>query len=232
MTRSPAVSSRARVAAGVRTATPWAVLGILLVVAFGLTLRFVIGGTIGPLGPDEWWHGTAAVSRGTAPSAIAIFFAEIGGGVGAAACAAIAAALLLALRRPRDAAAVATAMLFGVIASETLKAIVLRPRPWDQLYASHGSSFPSGHSLGAAALAISLILVVAAADEVPRAAVRWAWAVGIGWIVLMMWSRTALHVHWLTDTVAGALLGACFAILARRFWFRRDITALRSPGPR
>jgi undecaprenyl-diphosphatase len=45
----------------------------------------------------------------------------------------------------------------------------------------------------------------------------------------MMWSRTALHVHWLSDTLAGALLGFCVAIIVRRIWFgparRRDVPA-------
>lgn len=214
------VSPSKRTAARVRAATPWAVAGVVLVVAAGLLMRFVLPGPIGALGPDEWWHGVAGLTRGSAPFAVAVFGAEIGGGFGAAACAAIAIALLLALRRPRDAAAVATAMVLGVGLSELLKAVVLRPRPWDQLYSSSGSSFPSGHSLGAAALVISLALVVSATDELPRAAARWAWAIAIAWLLFMMWSRTALHVHWATDVTAGALLGASVAILSRRFWFR------------
>ncbi|MBL3698708.1 phosphatase PAP2 family protein [Leucobacter luti] len=233
MTRSSAVLPATRVAAGVRAATPWAIVGVAVVVAAGLALRFVVGGPMGPIGPDEWWHGIASVTRGSLPYAIAVFCAEIGGGVGAAATAAIAVALLIVLRRPRDAAAVATAMLLGVAASEALKALVLRPRPWDQLYVSSGSSFPSGHSLGAAALAVSVILVVAAANRMPRTAVTWATVLGIAWILLMMWSRTALHVHWFTDVVAGALLGASIAVLSRRFWFRdRAAAAPRTRAPR
>lgn len=199
-----------------RLATPWAVVGLVLIAAFGAYLRFVHAG---PFTLDEWWHGVAAVSRGSAPHAIAVFMAEAGSGIGAAACTAIAAALLLALRRPRDAASVATAMLLGIAASETIKALVLRPRPWEQLYHAAGSSYPSGHSMGAAALAVSLALVAAESRRLSRTATRWAWAVAAAWIVTMMWSRTALHVHWLTDTVAGALLGTCTAILARRVWF-------------
>ena len=198
-----------------RVAARWAVLGILVVIAGGVALRFV---DAGPLALDEWWHGVAAVTRGSAPYAVAVFMAEVGGGVGAIACTVIAAALLLALRRVRDAAAVATAMLLGVAGSETIKALVVRPRPWDQLYASHGSSYPSGHSMGAAALAVSLALVVTYSDAFSPAATRGVWVVSVTWILVMMWSRTALHVHWCTDTLAGALLGASAAILARRFW--------------
>jgi membrane-associated phospholipid phosphatase len=32
-------------------------------------------------------------------------------------------------------------------------------------------------------------------------------------VVLMMWSRTYLHAHWLSDTVGGALIGAGTALL-------------------
>lgn len=202
--------------AHLRRAVPWAVLGLVAVLALGAYLRFA---DHGPLGIDEWWHGIAGVTRGSAAYAIAVFMAEVGGGVGAAACTAIAAALLFAVRRTRDAIAVATTMLLGVVCSEIVKALVLRPRPWDQLYASHGGSYPSGHSMGAAALAVSLALVVAGFRTLPRAAGRWAAVAAACWILLMMWSRTALHVHWLSDTIAGAVLGLCVAIIVRRIWF-------------
>lgn len=209
-----------------RGALPWAVLGILAVLAFGAFLRFA---DRGPLGIDEWWHGIATASRGSVAYAVAVFLAEAGGGIGAAACTAIAVALLIAVRRPRDAIAVATALLLGVLTSETIKMLVLRPRPWDQLYASHGGSYPSGHSMGAAALAVSLALVITGARALPRAAARWAAAAATCWIVLMMWSRTALHVHWLTDTLAGAVLGAGIAVLVRYAWFapHRRVAARR-----
>ena len=44
----------------------------------------------------------------------------------------------------------------------------------------------------------------------------------------MMWSRTALQVHWLTDTIAGALLGLSAALLADAFWIW---VALRTRSP-
>jgi undecaprenyl-diphosphatase len=144
-----------RTASLARTATPWAVAGLVLIAALGAYLRLVHSG---PFGVDEWWHGVAGATRGSAPHAVAVFMAEAGSGIGAAACTAIAAALLLALRRPRDAASVATAMVIGIAASETLKALVMRPRPWDPLFHAAGSSYPSGHSMGAAALAVSLAL--------------------------------------------------------------------------
>ena len=37
-------------------------------------------------------------------------------------------------------------------------------------------------------------------------------------MLTMMWSRTALQVHWLTDTLAGMLIGISAAILADELW--------------
>jgi undecaprenyl-diphosphatase len=59
-------------------------------------------------------------------------------------------------------------------------------------------SFPSGHAANAA------VMVVVAALLVRRA---WLWAAGALYVLAMMVSRTYLAVHWLGDTVGGALLG-------------------------
>lgn len=194
-------------------AVPWAVVAICAVITGGVFFRLV---SADPLAVDEWWRGAVGVTQGSFWWAVAVFFAEVGGSVGSIAVTAIATALLFATGHRRDAGALATAMLAGVAASETLKAIVLRPRPGGQLYSVAGSSFPSGHSMGAAALAVSLALFATAV--LPRVWARWAWVAAIAWILLMMWSRTALHVHWISDTVAGALLGAAVAVLSRRLW--------------
>ncbi len=60
----------------------------------------------------------------------------------------------------------------------------------------------------------------------------WIWAAGAVWVVLMMWSRTYLHAHWLSDVTAGLLEGVAVATLmwalvevwrgaARNGWWRR-----------
>lgn len=171
-----------------------------------------------PLPIDNWWHDHVAFSRGSASFAVAVFFAEVGGSIGAAACTAIAAALLLALKRPRDAGAVVTALLLGVASSEIIKAFVVRPRPLDELYFTTGHSFPSGHSMGAAALAVSLALVFTRWRGSPYEARAWPWTLAAGWTLLMMLSRTGLHVHWFTDVFAGAALGISAAVFSRLLW--------------
>lgn len=225
MDRSPVQRTTAPAS---RAAVPVAVVALLVIAAFGAYLRFADSS---PLGIDSWWGDVVRVTRGSAPYAIAVFFAEIGTAVGAAAIGAVAIALLLVLRRKRDAASVATAMLLGVAGSELTKALVLRPRPSGALYSTSGSSYPSGHSMGAAALACSLALVVWNADRVSEGMRRLAWALAAAWTLIMMWSRTALHVHWLSDTICGALLGLAAALLARRIWTRRDVPGASSaPG--
>ena len=39
-----------------------------------------------------------------------------------------------------------------------------------------------------------------------------AWALALAWIVAMAVSRTVLDEHWLSDVVAGSLLGAACAV--------------------
>ncbi|MBP1327227.1 undecaprenyl-diphosphatase [Leucobacter exalbidus] len=198
-----------------RNASTWAFLAIAVVVGFGAYLGFV---SVGPLAIDDWWHGAARVERSSLGHALAVFMAEVGGGIGAASCAAIAAALFFAVRLPRGAATVLTAMLLGIAGSELLKALVSRPRPWDQLYSAAGSSYPSGHTMGAAALAVSIALVACSAYDFTSRQAAGVWSVAILWVATMAWSRTALHVHWLTDTLAGALLGTAAALIALALW--------------
>ena len=131
-------------------------------------------------------------------------------------CVALAAGVLLLRRRFREATSIVAAALLGVTCSELLKVLVARPRPVDRMIDPSGLSYPSGHSMGAAVLAVSLVLVIAAVDRRSRALARWAACGATVWVLLMMGSRTALGVHWLTDTVAGALLGLAAAIAAAR----------------
>ena len=90
----------------------------------------------------------------------------------------------------------------------TMKAAIDRPRPPGSLIATTGASFPSGHAVASAVTAVGLVLVLA----MPGRA-RWRWEVyAVVFTSVMALSRVYLRAHWLSDTVAGALLGAGLAL--------------------
>lgn len=187
-------------------------VAVLAITAFGVWLHLTDGA---PTAVDTAWNGFARTTPGSPAFALALGLAYMGGTLGVTMCAAIAVVVLLLRQRGGDAIAVALAALIGVASSELVKLLVARPRPPDALVHPSGFSYPSGHSMGAAVLAVSLVLVILASDHASRRAARWAMLCATIWVLAMMWSRTALGVHWLTDTIAGALLGAVAAIVAR-----------------
>ena len=135
----------------------WATLpAALFVIAFGLWLHHE---SIGPTPIDQSWLELVGLDRGSVPYWISVVLAEVGGCTGVVICTALLTGIFVLRRRLRSAIFLVTTMLAGVAASEILKAIVTRLRPGDQLYESLGFSYPSGHSMGAAALAMSLAII-------------------------------------------------------------------------
>ncbi|MGZ8766123.1 MAG: phosphatase PAP2 family protein [Acidimicrobiia bacterium] len=105
-----------------------------------------------------------------------------------------------------------TAFVLAVVCSEVLigpmKALYDRPRPPGGLIATSGASFPSGHAVSAAVTAVGLVIVL-----LPPGHTRWTWERRAAFYAsLMALSRTYLGVHWLSDVVAGALIGCAIAI--------------------
>lgn len=107
-----------------------------------------------------------------------------------------------------------TAFLLAVATSELLigplKTLFDRPRPSGGLMATSGAAFPSGHAVAAATTAVGLVIVL-----LPPGHTRWVWERRAAlYASAMALSRTYLGAHWLSDVVAGGLLGAGVAI----FW--------------
>jgi membrane-associated phospholipid phosphatase len=117
----------------------------------------------------------------------------------------------LALRRRWwHLAAFAGAVVLSEILIGTLKGIYDRARPPGSLVTTSGASFPSGH-----AIAASVTVVAAVIALVPPGRRRAAWgAIAAGFSVLMGLSRAYLGAHWLSDAIAGILLGTSCALLA------------------
>lgn len=102
---------------------------------------------------------------------------------------------------------VVAARLGAVVISSSLKALVDRVRPLFEtpVDTAFGSSFPSGHSLGAAAFWTSTALVVLSllAPRLRRTTIAVALVVPL----CVAASRVLLGVHYLSDVVAGLALG-------------------------
>lgn len=88
---------------------------------------------------------------------------------------------------------------------------VARPPRAQWLAGAAGGSFPSGHMANTTALVVAVAIVISMNITNKRAA-TWVYAAAGVFISLMGWSRVALNVHWLSDVLAGWVLGTCTAL--------------------
>jgi undecaprenyl-diphosphatase len=134
---------------------------------------------------------------------------QIGGTAGSIAIALAVAVIVIIKRslRPRAVLAFLAVVMVGESALVALiKSAVDRARPdINRLTGFSGASFPSGHAATAAAtLAAAALLLGSGQDRRLRAILG---AVLAGIAVCVAASRVLLGVHWLTDVVAGLILG-------------------------
>lgn len=88
------------------------------------------------------------------------------------------------------------------------KVFFARPRPPMPLVSTTGFSFPSGHAVATAAIAMALVLVL-----FPPGRTRRKWEIlAMALTFVMALSRVYLRAHWLSDVEAGVLLGATAAL--------------------
>lgn len=115
-------------------------------------------------------------------------------------------------RSPATGLSIVVLTLVRPLAGSSLKALVDRDRPpMGRLVAASGQSFPSGHMLAAAVL-FGCVTLAAAAWEVRGRG--WLVAACCAAVVLVGATRVYLGVHWLSDVIGGALLGALLLSIA------------------
>jgi undecaprenyl-diphosphatase len=118
-------------------------------------------------------------------------------------------------RRARLAAFLATTMAASPAINAIVKSSVgrARPAPADPVASAAGWSFPSGHAQSTAVAYLVLLVVT-----LPVLSRRWHRAGVVAgaafMIVAIGFTRIALGVHYLSDVVAGYLLGAAWVAMA------------------
>jgi len=181
----------------------------------------------GPLGLDRSWSEAMRDLETPLLTDLALTFNWLGRGLGRALGLILVGLLLLRRRRWLALAAFAIAESLAPLLSVLLKALIDRPRPLHGLIHAAGPSFPSGHATYAGATSLALVLLF----TTPGTRRRLWWVLAVLGVVGMAWSRTYLQVHWLTDVIAGALLGSgisllVFAISQRhQSWMRMKCSA-------
>lgn len=197
----------------------WGLTGLAVFAAMGL----LIGAD--PASPftqplDDWWRGIVGASptSGAEDWPVAQFFQQLGFIPGMVLTQILIPVALLVTRRWRSAVFVFVASFLGPgLLSQGMKNLVDRPRPAADsadlyaplLHVDHGS-FPSGHAISAA----TIVVVVAAL--IPAARKGWLrawWTLGALLMAGMVWQRTLINAHWLSDALIGLVAGSAGVFL-------------------
>ena len=162
-----------------------------------------------PTAIDRSWSELMRDIQTPALTDIALVFNAAGRGITRAVTIAGIGVGLIAARRWLALIAFAAVESLTPLTSTVIKGLVDRPRPPNELVHPSGASFPSGHAAYAGATCVALVLVLTTFTQNRR---PW-WAAAFVAIAAMAWSRTYLQAHWLTDVIAGSLLGIAMALL-------------------
>jgi len=118
-----------------------------------------------------------------------------------------------------------TTLTVGGLLNVVLKIIVARARPSlpDPVALAPGDSFPSGHAMSVTVGAGVVVLIL-----LPRLRF-WgrltAWALAWFLVVSVAYTRVALAVHWVSDVIAGIILGVAVVaatVVAFETWRRQQ----------
>lgn len=196
-----------------------AVLPLTLAMAFlGIALMFVARS--GPNAFDQAVLSAVTYLRSQPLTYAAVFLTELGW-----APVALLFSILAWCRSNMAALHMAIATIGSEVILQILKLAIARPRPEGilPLVDSYGYSFPSGHSVVAAATytTAAIILRRRLRGQTSR---KLAGATAVLTIALVAMSRVYLGVHYASDAIGGVLLGTAWAfILAQRWYDSRKV---------
>ncbi len=206
--------------------------GFMITVGFLIlfTIALVLGVLLSLINHNDWLaHGDSAVSRWGLHHAssrsvdVLRWVTNIGSTPVVIAYLAVVAVADFVRRQNKEVFAFVAAVGLGQLAlNNAIKLLVRRQRP-DVLHlvSAHGFSFPSGHSCAAAACTSAAALVLGRGRSGRTRALLAALAalatIGVAT------SRALLGVHWLSDVIAGVVLGwGWFTLVAVAFGGRRQ----------
>ena len=178
--------------------------GVVLVVSAIKVSEDALGGESGPI--DK---AILVFIHDHVPSALTGFFAQVTFTASSWVLfplATVATIALLFVRRRFEALLLAASSISAAVVVYVVKTLVGRARPelWETEW-YWGSSFPSGHTLVVTAFATAVVLCV---GRIRPAARGFVLSLAIVWILLVALSRLVLGVHWPTDVLAAACIGA------------------------
>ena len=186
------------------------IVGISATVAFAIVRIVVALDPNKPLEVDAWWNDLMVSTETDTGLVLAWIPAHVGNTIPMFAITLATVVVLFLLKRRWDAANLAIAIAIVVAIGAPMSYLVARIRPDDSLAETIATSFPSGHTAVATTFFITLALIFR----------RWyIWTLGAVWVLWMMWGRTYLHAHWLSDVVAGLLEGIAVATLV---WYAME----------
>ncbi|SDC57291.1 undecaprenyl-diphosphatase [Sanguibacter gelidistatuariae] len=208
-----------------RTHPSWYVAGVSLILLAVMTVALMVAGPHTSFAVDTWWQQIMDDIRSPALMSLARGLDTLGTGIlGIVVVPLLVIGALLIARRPWGALTFVGAVGGSAVATQVLKHVVGRDRPVSAFVDTDFGSFPSGHVSHAAVMTIVLAVILRRA---------WMWVVAAVYTTVMMASRTLLGVHWLSDVVAGLLLGLAVALIAWRAgtWLRARREVGRSGQP-
>ncbi|MDQ4140386.1 MAG: phosphatase PAP2 family protein [Bacteroidota bacterium] len=143
------------------------------------------------------------------------FFTQLGSVYGVTTSTLLVSIFFLWKRRIYHLLALLISVLGSGITMHFSKVYFHRERPLNLAYYTTEASFsfPSGHSTSAMAL-VGVLCYIAFLEVKSRSTCTLIFTAGIGYILLMGFSRIYLGVHFLTDVAAGFLLGFLWVLLA------------------